>query len=440
MIETITPAVCGSRRRQRIALGAFALGALAASALVGGALGLLGAGLDRRATVPVAAALTALVALREAGLVRVPAPQLRFQVPERWRFELPVPVWAAGYGAGLGLGFATFQPFATFWAASAAAVALGRPLAGALAFSLFGVGRALMVVLPSRRERDPVAAVELLVRVRPALRRANVGVLAVAALLIAAAPAAAEPLFLGPGSHLDPSLSRGVLAYTERDGGATSVVVRVSGSESYAFPGARSPALDGDLLAYAEAEGVRVVRWRLGAEVTRLSGAAAPGLDWPWLAYRLHAYDGSKELWIGNLRSGEERLVTSVGPRGELGRPAVAAGRVAWHVATERGSRVGLYAIATGRRTLVAATRIGLLAHPALTSSRIAWVEQRSRFSYLRIRRLEGTRVSTLAASANRDEVFWTTALAGRTAIFTRWYVSAAYARLERVRFSSGLP
>ena len=123
MVETFTPAVCGSRRRQRLAVGA-----VAASALVGAALGAVGALLGTQLAFLVAA-LALLAAAREAGIVRLPLPQLRRQVPERWRSELPLPVWSVGYGIGLGLGFVTFQPVATFWVACAAAVALGKPLA-----------------------------------------------------------------------------------------------------------------------------------------------------------------------------------------------------------------------------------------------------------------------------------------------------------------------
>ena len=83
--------------------------------------------------------------------MRFPLPQARRQVPERWRFELPLPVWATGYGAGLGAGFFTFQPVSTFWVACAGALALARPLPAALCFSLYGAGRAAMVVWPRRR-------------------------------------------------------------------------------------------------------------------------------------------------------------------------------------------------------------------------------------------------------------------------------------------------
>src|ERR671939_27046 len=127
MVETFTPAVCGSRRRQRLALIGFALGAQVAL---------------------VAAGVALVAAAREAGLVSLPLPQLRRQVPERWRCELPLPVWSVGYGAGLGAGFLTFQPVATFWIACAAAVALGRPPVAAVCFALYGAGRAVMTVWP----------------------------------------------------------------------------------------------------------------------------------------------------------------------------------------------------------------------------------------------------------------------------------------------------
>jgi hypothetical protein len=158
MVETITPDVCGSRRRQAGALLFFALGALAASACVGAVLGLAGSRIDAWA-LPVAALFALVGAAREGGFTRLPLPQSRRQVPEPWRFTLPLPAWAAGYGAGLGLGFLTYQPVATFWVACAAAVALGRPLAGAVCFAAYGVGRSLLLFLPLRRGSDATAIV-----------------------------------------------------------------------------------------------------------------------------------------------------------------------------------------------------------------------------------------------------------------------------------------
>lgn len=436
MIETITPDVCGSSRRRRIAIALFALGAVVAAACLGAALGGLGAVAGARGAVLGVALLAALAALRELGLLRLPLPQLRSQVPDWWRAELPLPVWATGYGAGLGVGVFTYQPFATFWVACAAAVVLARPGAAAVCFALYGAGRALMVVLPTLRGSDPPLAVERLVGRRPQLARANALVLAVvaAALALAAAPGAlAGPLYLGDGSQLDPSASGSVLAYAQREEASANIVVRAT-TESVTYSG-RSPSLDGSLLAFTGSGEVRVVRWRTRELVRRVPGASRPALDWPWLAYRLDAPDGTKELWLANFASGETRLVATAGPLLDLGRPSLAGGRLAWHVAGSGSSRIALYTLATGARRLVAKSKIALLSHPSVSGERITWVDQRQGRSYLRMRALDKPQTTTLASSGDRTQGFWTTALAGRTAYVTVWFVSDGFAQLERYRF-----
>jgi hypothetical protein len=435
MIETITPAVCGSRRRQRIALLLFAAAAIAASAVLGALLGLAGSAVGTHGVVAVAAAAAALAALRELGLLRVPLPQARRQVPERWHMDLPLPLWASGYGAGLGLGVFTFQPVATFWVACVAALALGRPLAAAACFSLYGAARALMVVLPRRGLAEPGAAAERLARRRPALLRANAAACAAcAAALALAASAGAVPLELGPGNQLDPAAAGSVLAYTQRDAGVgTEVVVRPAGEPARRVNG-RSPALDGEFLAYADAGGVRVLRWRQGREVARVEGATRPALAWPWLAYRVDRFDGGKELWLRNLVTREVERVAHVGPFADLGRPALGGGRLAWHVATSNGSSIGLLDVRTGKRSVLARSKIALLAFPSVTDARAVWVEQRQRQSFLRLRRFDRRGTVTLARTWSLDELFWTTALAGRSAYVTRWYAAIGLTRLERLR------
>ena len=436
MIETITPAVCGSRNRHRLALALFTAGAVVAAALVGALLGLAGSLLGARDAVLAAAALAAVAALREAGVLRLPLPQLRLQVPERWHFELPLPVWASGYGAGLGMGFATYQPVATFWVACAAALALGRPVAGALCFTLYGLGRAFMVILPPLREPDVTGAVEKLVRRRPALRRANAVALAACAVLLAAAPAArADVVPLGSGSQLDPSTTRIAFAYTQRDGGRSEVVVRARGSAVFRAPG-RTPYVDESRLAYADRLGIRIVEWATGVEVTRLTGRfSKPALEWPWLVFRANLADGRRRLVLRNLVTGERRALVRARSTMDIGRPSIESGRVAWHRASARGSRVVVYRIATGVRRVVARSRIALHASPALSDTRVVWVEQRSGVSRLRVRRLAGTTTGTLMTSTRRDRLFWTTALRERTAYVTRWNVATKLARIHAVRF-----
>jgi hypothetical protein len=423
MVETFTPAVCGSRSRQRAATLLFALSAVAASALLGGLLGLAGETLDARRALLVAAGLALLAAAREAGLVRFLLPQARRQVPDGWRFRLPLPVWTTGYGAGLGAGIFTYQPFSTFWVACLSALALARPLPAALCFSLFGAGRALMVVAPRRRAADAAEAVERLTSRRGAVARANVAALAACAALLAFAPAAGGAL-VGPG--LDPAVGGSVLALARQDG---SVVARASGVD-YAFPGASAPALDGQLLAYVDAEGIRIVRWQTGEEVRRLrTRATAVALDWPLVVFRREDRDRRRLIRL-NLETRSSSVVASVRLTTDLGRPSLRRGRIAWHVATRRGSRIKLLTLSSGDRRTIARSKIALLRNPSLSWWRVVWTEQRPAVSTLRLRSLSGNSVRTIARIRSRDLGFWSTALARGTAYATRWSLRTRSAQI----------
>ena len=57
-------------------------------------------------------------------------PQVRRQLPVRWRSSMPMPVAAAGYGVLLGLGFTTFVLSYGVWALMGIVLAVGDPLAG----------------------------------------------------------------------------------------------------------------------------------------------------------------------------------------------------------------------------------------------------------------------------------------------------------------------
>ncbi len=208
MVETITSDVCGSRRRQAGALLFFALGALAASACAGcrswacrdrvSAPGRFRSLRFSRSSVRRGREASRACRSRSRG-VRSPSPG---------GSTLPLPAWAAGYGAGLGLGFLTYQPVATFWVACAAAVALGRPLAGAVCFAAYGVGRSLLLFLPLRRGSDATAIVEALAGRRRGVLRVNAVALLACAALLTAPAAGAELMPLGPGSQFDPSRDR----------------------------------------------------------------------------------------------------------------------------------------------------------------------------------------------------------------------------------------
>jgi cytochrome c biogenesis protein CcdA len=434
MLETFTPAVCGSRKRQIVAQVLFALAAVVAAAALGLALGFLGTLLGARHAVYAAAALALVAAAREAGLLRFPLPQARRQVPERWRFELPLPVWATGYGAGLGAGFFTYQPVSTFWVACAGALALARPLPAAACFALYGAGRAAMVVWPRRRADDPTAAVERLARRRPALLRANAVVLVVCGILLAAAPTAGGATLVAQNAY-DPSFNAGTLAFATQSG---DVVVRPGGGgPDQVFPGASQPSVDGEYLAFRDDAGIAVVRWATGEVVARVDNpnASYPALDWPLLAF-VRRDPSNRRLVLRNLEGGGYRVHASVKLRTVLGRPSLRSGRLAWSVASRKQSRIMLKMLASGKKRIVARSRIGLLQAPAVWSARIAWVDLRSGASHLRLGWVRAGRGGrTVETMKTRARAYWTTSLAGGTLYSTRWTLSSGASSVFRTGY-----
>jgi hypothetical protein len=437
MVETFTPAVCGSKRRQRIALAGFATGAVVASALVGALLGALGALIGRQLALGVAA-LAVLAAAREARLVRMPLPQMRRQVPERWRAELPLPVWSVGYGAGLGAGFLTFQPVATFWVACAAAVALADPRTAAACFAAYGAGRAVMAAWPGRGHTDPTAAVESLVRRRRLLLVGNVTVLLVCAGLLAAAPSAGAAQAQGLGSGLDPSAAGSIVSRARMGAGGSSVLVEPKGESTVAVPGGAAPSVDGDLLAYEDSEGIKVINWRTSALVQRIDGEVSkPALDWPLLAV-IRKDSTYRRLVIVDYRNPgapTERQIVRVKLSNELGRPALAGGRVAFGYIWPGGSRIYTQVLATGTRTTVAKSSIAVLANPSLTRRRILWVVQYSRSCALKTRRFGSSSTKAIYKTKGAAKLLWTTALTGRTAYVAQWSLKTRASTLVRVIF-----
>jgi hypothetical protein len=434
MVETFTPAVCGSRQRQRLALAGFAVGAIAASALMGASLGALGAALGAQLAL-VAAGLALLAAAREAGLVSFPLPQVRRQVPERWRFELPLPVWSVGYGAGLGVGFLTFQPVATFWVACAAAVALANPLVAAACFASFGAGRALMAAWPRRGHDDATAAVESLVGRRRFLLAANVVVLILCAALLAA-PSAGAATSLGPG--FDPSVRGSVLGRAQMSSGVSSILLQPEGESAVTIPSGSAPSVDGDLVAYADSQGVKVVNWRTGAPVTQIDGAVAkPALDWPLLAF-VRTGSTYRRLIVADytdLAAPTKRLIAKVRVRNDLGRPSLVAGRIAWHKVTSVGSVIYVQVLATGKRTVMARSPVALLVNPSLSSTRVLWVAEYPRACTLRTRRFDSHTVERIYRTTSTTRLLWTTALTGRTAYVAQWSLKTGASTLVRVNF-----
>jgi hypothetical protein len=121
--------------------------------------------------------------------------------------------------------------------------------------------------------------------------------------------------------------------------------------------------------------------------------------------------------------------------KNDLGRPSLAGGRVAWHVVTRSQSRVVVAVLSTGRRTVIARSKVAVESYPSVTGTRVLWVEQRAARAFLRVRRFDRARVHTIYSMRRSDRRLWTTALTGRTAYVTRWAPSTGASTLVRVIF-----
>jgi hypothetical protein len=137
----------GTRERIGVTLHA------AASVLGGGAFGaslgligglLFGASPSRAALA--AGGVAAVYSLRESGLVKVPAPQSRRQVPNAWRWRYRPEVASALYGGALGVGVATPIAITSFYVLPIYALFSGSVFISALVLGAYGLGRAVPLV------------------------------------------------------------------------------------------------------------------------------------------------------------------------------------------------------------------------------------------------------------------------------------------------------
>jgi hypothetical protein len=124
-----------------------------------------------------------------------------------------------------------------------------------------------------------------------------------------------------------------------------------------------------------------------------------------------------------------------VKPSFDLGRPALRGGRLAWHTASRKQSRIMLKSLANGTKRVVAQSRIGLLKDPALFSARIAWVDSRSGASHLRLAWVRTGNRTTLESLKTRRRAFWTTSMGSGVVYATRWTLSSGAASIYRTGF-----
>ena len=339
MIETIAPAVCGTRHRTALALPLSPPARSASPPRVGPRARRLGSS-AARCPLAIALAVRRRACARPALVPACRVPQWRRQVPERWHHELPLPLWSLGYGAGLGVGVLTYQPVATFLVVGRRRRRLrpaGRPC---WRCRRFGAGRALGGGAAAERSSTGWR------RCYRPVRRVNAVALALLALALVAAPGAAPRARLGPGSQLDPSVADdGTLAYTQRAAdGTTAVVVRRPAAPPITLPGrARSRRSTGRATSpTATAGGITVVRWRTacGSRAARRRAGRSRRIELAVPRRRAHARRARTRLIGIDLRTGRQRVARRAhAPATTSGARRSTAARV-WHKTTPTSSRL----------------------------------------------------------------------------------------------------
>ena len=349
MVGTVSAARHDGRRAFALTAAAFALGLALGASVVFVGLGLLGAWTHTRALV-VAAVVVAVAAIAcDAAGLRV-RPQIRFQVPERWRRTMPLPRALFLYGILLGTGLTTYVPAAAAWALPALSLALGD-VTGSLAIALgFAAGRALPVLVLAARGEETVLAE------RPQGLRV-LRLLTAASLLLAllAGEVRAATTVASPGG--DPSVVGTDLAWQRPGVGGflsrNGVVTQLPGND---------PAIGGALVA-----------WRVGPQVTvaardtlapvlqqTLPGVQKLAVSDRWLVWR-----AGREIRVQPL-SDPTRSARVVKARrvAELGRPALDGDLVVYHGASAAGSWLSAVNVATGKRRRLRFARDALLLEP----------------------------------------------------------------------------
>lgn len=152
MVGTMVPIVYGARDHREygvvvshtvgLIIGSLLLGIIAwwMFGLVFGATRAVGGEL-------VLSVVAALYALHHLGVLLLPIPSLRWQVPARWRGSTRRGWVAFAYGLGLGVGLLTHvQAASLYFAGLLAAVSLNAAIAG-LIMAAFGLARAFPLIV-----------------------------------------------------------------------------------------------------------------------------------------------------------------------------------------------------------------------------------------------------------------------------------------------------
>ena len=377
VIDTIGTALGDARRAVTVlATATFAVGALAGGALTFGGLSLLGTALGGASGLrdALAGGLALAAACADWRGLRI-APQIRRQVPERWRWIMPLPLACALYGLLLGLGFTTFVLAFAVWALAGISVAAGSPVLGIAVGIAFGVGRTLPVlwIAPRLGTAAGDRALERLAlepRMWLGMRRLDAIGLGVCAALLGTSSAVAATVDLGT----DPSVDGSHFAWQRVGGGGW-----LRGPTGERPLAGTLPAVGGGRVAWLDAGTIRVSAGD-GEPARRIAappGATVDGLavSGSWLVVRDATSTGIANLFAVSLaHPRRRRYLAGSATVGAIGRPSIEGAHVAYSLSSATLSAIEEVDLRSGERTVLrSATANVQFANPSLDAGRLLY-------------------------------------------------------------------
>ena len=438
MVETV--GLAGDRGRRWTTMAAcatFAPGAVLGGVVTFGLLSGLGRathGAGGRLAYLVAALIAIAAAVAEARGVRI-VPQIRRQLPEGWRWTMPLPLAAGLYGILLGLGFTTFVLSFGVWALAGISVAVGDPSTGVLIGAAFGMGRSIPIVAISPVVDKPlgVRCIALMAE-QPVLYRVfrlgDAVTLALVAAALTTSTAAAARVEVRNGA--DPSVRGKALAYQRLD---RSGVLWFEGHR-YGLPG-KDPAVGGPFIALISGGDRIDLLDRFSRD--RVASVPAPdaeavAVSRGWLAYL--AVNGRRYTLRARrinhpTHPGIARVIASVSGSAQIGHPSVDGSQVFYTVSRRRGNSIKRYRLRAGKVRTVLQSRADELLNPSAHGRQLVYVRvdrarqspQRTRAPKLRqrmmLKRLGSSGPGRRIYSHGADRVVWSTALSDRRGYVT---------------------
>jgi hypothetical protein len=434
MVETVGLSGDGGRRPTVLAsCAAFAPGAVIGGFATFGLLAVIGDavyGVGGQAAYLLAAAIALAAAVAEARGMRI-VPQIRRQLPEGWRWTMPLPLAATLYGALLGLAFTTFVLSFGVWALAAISLALGDPHAGLVVGAAFGVGRALPVVFVAPLVDRPlgIRCVELMAE-RPSIYRMfrlgdAAALCLVAAALTITATATAARTEVRKGA--DPSAAGKALAFQRLD---RTAALRFK-DRTFELPG-KDPAVGGPYVAVIMPgrDKIEILnrysRALVGSATT--SNAEAVAISRARLVY-LTLNHGRWALKSRRLKDpanpGGPKPLAAVASPSQIGHPSLYGGRVFYALSKPNKNSIKSQSVRSGDRDTVLTSHTQELLSPAVVAGHVLYVRlfrgsqspqatsPRPFHQVLMVKRLGSSGFGHGIYAHGTDHILWTTARSG---------------------------